>query len=352
MLTQLNRSEENKSRAIANQNTQTKSRGSSNPQFVDNRPEAVAQMKMQQMANNGPQTMQLQANQEMLDPKMLEEEQSRENIEPFQLQEDPNADGTPPLNGGAPNNTGLPDNLKAGIENLSGYSMDDVKVHYNSDKPEQLQAHAYAQGTDIHLAPGQEKYLGHEAWHVVQQKEGRVKPTMQMKGKMNVNDDSSLETEADLMGAKAIDNTENGSSVALKNKRLSTNVYQRQILIAGEAADKYELIPFLMEQTSGRIHNWLTSDGMTATMKRNSDAKDMKKEITATESNSKAKKYLDAYLQDHIMRLLTKYDTEEFSFEDRGQVIAQVLQDVKLQILRLDSIIGTPENAGQFSKNG
>ncbi len=102
------------------------------------------------------------------------------------------------------NNTGLPDNLKAGIENLSGFNMDDVKVHYNSDKPALLQAHAYAQGTDIHLASGQEKHLPHEAWHVVQQKQGRVKPTMQMKGKVNVNDDAGLENEADVMGAKAI----------------------------------------------------------------------------------------------------------------------------------------------------
>jgi len=36
------------------------------------------------------------------------------------------------------NNTGLPDNLKFGIESLSGYSMDGVKVHYNSDKPAQF----------------------------------------------------------------------------------------------------------------------------------------------------------------------------------------------------------------------
>ncbi|MGB0839829.1 MAG: DUF4157 domain-containing protein, partial [Chitinophagales bacterium] len=71
------------------------------------------------------------------------------------------------------NNTGLPDNLKSGIESLSGYSMDDVKVHYNSDKPAQLQAHAYAQGTDIHLGSGQEQHLPHEAWHVVQQKQER-----------------------------------------------------------------------------------------------------------------------------------------------------------------------------------
>ncbi len=101
------------------------------------------------------------------------------------------------------NNTGMPAHLKAGIENLSGYSLDSVKVHYNSDKPSQLKAYAFAQGTDIHLAPGQEKHLPHEAWHVVQQMQGRVQPTMQMKGNVNVNDDADLETEADLMGAKA-----------------------------------------------------------------------------------------------------------------------------------------------------
>lgn len=100
------------------------------------------------------------------------------------------------------NNTGLPDNLKSGIENLSGYSMDDVNVHYHSDKPAQLQAHAYTQGTDIHIAPGQEKHLPHEAWHVVQQKQGRVQPTMQMKGGVNVNDDAGLEREADVMGGR------------------------------------------------------------------------------------------------------------------------------------------------------
>ena len=101
-----------------------------------------------------------------------------------------------------PNNTGLPDQLKSGVESLSGFSLDDVKVHYNSDKPAQLQAHAYAQGTDIHLGAGQEKHLPHEAWHVVQQKQGRVQATTQMKG-IGVNDDHGLEQEADVMAAKA-----------------------------------------------------------------------------------------------------------------------------------------------------
>lgn len=75
---------------------------------------------------------------------------------------------------------GLPDNLKSGIENLSGLSVDHVKVHYNSDKPAQLPAHAYAQGTEIHLGSDQEKHLSHEAGHVVQQRQGSVKPERQM----------------------------------------------------------------------------------------------------------------------------------------------------------------------------
>ncbi|WP_462264089.1 eCIS core domain-containing protein [Mucilaginibacter sp.] len=78
-----------------------------------------------------------------------------------------------------PKQGGLPENLKHGIEELSGHSMDDVKVHYNSDKPAQLKALAYVQGSAIPIAPGQENHLPHEAWHVVQQKQGRVKPAVQ-----------------------------------------------------------------------------------------------------------------------------------------------------------------------------
>lgn len=94
------------------------------------------------------------------------------------------------------NNTGLPDSIKTRVENLSGYSMDDVKVHYNSSKPAEVSALAFTQGSDIHVAPGQEKHLPHEAWHVVQQKQGRVQPTFQMKD-ISINTNDFLEQEAD-----------------------------------------------------------------------------------------------------------------------------------------------------------
>ena len=132
------------------------------------------------------------------------------------------------------NKTGLPDQLKAGIENLSGQSMDNVKVHYNSSKPAQLQAHAYAQGTDIHLAPGQEKHLPHEAWHVVQQKEGRVKPTMQLHDQVNINDDAGLEKEADVMGAKAASTDVNSQSIQRKSKSVTVVSEQSAVNPSGD----------------------------------------------------------------------------------------------------------------------
>ena len=100
------------------------------------------------------------------------------------------------------NETGMSDNLKAGIEDLSGFAMDDVRVHYNSPEPATVQALAYTQGTDIYVAPGQEQDLPHEAWHVAQQMAGRVEPTTEVSG-LPVNDCIELEHEADVMGARA-----------------------------------------------------------------------------------------------------------------------------------------------------
>ncbi|MBS4984195.1 MAG: DUF4157 domain-containing protein [Hungatella hathewayi] len=99
----------------------------------------------------------------------------------------------------APNMTGIPDDMKTRYETISGLSMDDVKVHYNSSKPATVQALAYTQGTNIYMGAGQERHLGHELWHVVQQKQGRVQPTGSVGG-MPLNDSASLEREADLMG--------------------------------------------------------------------------------------------------------------------------------------------------------
>ncbi len=250
MNTHADKASETKSTSMANGSPKRQPNGRRSVQLADNRSEATALMKIQELANDSPQVSQLRALQQLANnsPQVsqlrslqqlannspqakqasqlqaladatsplpikqkiangisqLAQESEEEEEEPIQakyetVQRQPNAtDGKP-----RPNNTGLPDNLKSGIEALSGLSLDHVRVHYNSAQPAQLNALAYAQGSDIHLAPGQEQHLPHEAWHIVQQAQGRVQPTMQIQDGVPVNDDAGLEREADLMGANA-----------------------------------------------------------------------------------------------------------------------------------------------------
>ncbi len=214
MYTKADKTAVNKSQAVANTPVQMQAEQQGSDLFSDNRAESVVQRKLQEAINSSPRVQQLKSYQAMADnfaagkaiqKQAIEEELGQEKFAPLQKKEANNAvsvaSGTPEQE--HPNNTGLPDSLKAGVENLSGYSMDDVKVHYNSAQPAQLQAHAYAQGTDIHIAPGQEQHLPHEAWHVVQQKQGRVQSTMKDKNNVPVNNDAGLENEATTMGARS-----------------------------------------------------------------------------------------------------------------------------------------------------
>jgi len=98
---------------------------------------------------------------------------------------------------------GLPEGLRNGLESLSGIDLSDVRVQTVSSQPAQLQAYAFARGNEIHLAPGQERHLPHEAWHLVQQRQGRVAATGRVGG-VAVNDDPALEAEADAMGSRAL----------------------------------------------------------------------------------------------------------------------------------------------------
>jgi hypothetical protein len=194
---------ENKSKAVANTSAAIQSADNTSQTIVQQQAKSEDQNPQpnayQQMASNSPQVQQLKVIQEMAN-----DSSQVKQLKDYQAMADSYTAETAQRKAETPNNTGLPDQLKTGVESLSGMSMDHVKVHYNSDKPSQLQAHAYAQGNEIHVGPGQEKHVPHEAWHVVQQAQGRVKPTMQMKAGVPVNDDAGLENEADVMGAKAL----------------------------------------------------------------------------------------------------------------------------------------------------
>lgn len=168
-------------------------------QLVQQNPIVNGQAELSDLINGSPRSV---AQRKMIETTFGQPIQKveEEEEEPVQLK----SKNSPMMTNDAPGNeTGMPGQLKSGIESLSGMDMSDVRVHRNSDKPAQLNALAYAQGNEIHIGPGQEQHLPHEAWHVVQQRQGRVKPTLQMKGQ-SINDDIGLEKEADLMGAKAL----------------------------------------------------------------------------------------------------------------------------------------------------
>lgn len=128
------------------------------------------------------------------------------------------------------NRTGLPHPLKTGAEALSRLSLDDVRVHRNSPEPAKHNAHAFAQGNHIHLGPGQERHLPHEMWHTVQQKQGRVPATMRIQ-RVAINDDPSLEREADVMSvAAARTGVDAGSSPAFGPGRLAGRAVMQRVI--------------------------------------------------------------------------------------------------------------------------
>jgi hypothetical protein len=109
-----------------------------------------------------------------------------------------------PKSGGQP----LPTEVRAKMESAFGADFSDVRVHVGHEAS-RIGAIAYTWGSNIHFAPGHynphtlqgQKVLGHELWHVVQQKAGRVKNPFG--GGVAVVQDHALEAEADRMGERA-----------------------------------------------------------------------------------------------------------------------------------------------------
>ncbi len=280
------------------------------PAFEDSRTEATAQRKLQKKADKSlvsQRAIQLQKKANQFSAKQA-----------IQKQE---------------NKTGLPDNLKSGIENLSGYSMNDVRVHYNSDKPAELNAHAYAQGTDIHLASGQEKHLPHEAWHVVQQKQGRVKPTMQMKEKVNINDDQGLEREADMMGAKAMQMKYAPNSASEKDSKLNANSKNRNTTI--QSKSPVQLIKY-KNTWRGREGNWKTFLGYWVDEKAENKWRDIEKALNAVKELFDSKK-AEINSQEKIAEIqarINKLDSETIAYSEADSTLKQI-QDIKAEIEKL-----------------
>lgn len=137
---------------------------------------------------------------------------------------------TPPTKG--TQNKSLPSGLQSNMESSLGQDFSNVGIQTNSQKAVQMNARAYTQGEQVHFAPGEfnpnstkgKNLIGHEFTHVAQQRAGVVKPTKILQKGVAINDNKSLEREADVYGKKAV----KGESVSKYrgSKALSSSVSQ------------------------------------------------------------------------------------------------------------------------------
>jgi hypothetical protein len=128
------------------QSLQTEDYVSSQQTVEDNRPEAQLGRALQEMANTSSQA------KEGASIKASAKEKAKQRAPKQKV-----------------NNTEIPDRLKAAVEHFSELSLDEVRVHYNSDKPTEKGVPAYTNGLDIYVAPEQEKYLARELSYIIQQ---------------------------------------------------------------------------------------------------------------------------------------------------------------------------------------
>lgn len=127
--------------------------------------------------------------------------------------------------------TGLANNLKGGIENLSRAKLDNVRVHHGSKPASRLGAKAYAKGTKIHIAPGQAKHLAHEPWHVTQQKQRRIRPLSRNANSLNLTKEAdalsnSRRASTSVKSAKTVKsaNSIRKSAKVAKNAKTANNI--------------------------------------------------------------------------------------------------------------------------------
>nr|WP_277881636.1 GNAT family N-acetyltransferase [Phormidium sp. FACHB-592] len=150
----------------------------------------------------------------------------------------------------------MPAPLRTHMESAFNASFANVKIH-EGNHVGAVGAIAYTQGNDVHFAPGQfnpdtrsgKALIGHELAHVLQQRQGRVKPTTQVNG-LPVNDQSNLEQEADTLGQKA---AQMKTPATLQKQEHSDQSAKFQITSPQASADGYREITAVNQTTHQQI---------------------------------------------------------------------------------------------------
>ncbi len=122
MYAQVNKSHENKSRAVANSVAQKKSNVKPGFGFVDNRPEAVAQRIPQEMAKNSPQVKQAAQSQSMATNKSPQFNGVMQRAKAITVTKDTSSEYSIKATGAPSTFTGGSNAGQRGIDNVKSYS--------------------------------------------------------------------------------------------------------------------------------------------------------------------------------------------------------------------------------------
>jgi hypothetical protein len=218
----------------------------------------------------------------------------------------------------------LPERLKGSLESLSGLDLSDVRVHRDSNRPDALNALAYTQGRDIHLAPGQDEHLPHEAWHAVQQRQGRVKPTMQARG-VAINDDAHLEREADRMAASLNNTAAAGTRSHATRSAPSGHVAQRKLKISGLTDAKRKKFVAKINEGSALEYELDGSGYLQQKDKKKKATDEYSKQILAAIANG----------QDVVLNLVSKDDTIFVDAFATGAVDYDDMKDIPVNLFHV-----------------
>jgi hypothetical protein len=152
-----------------------------------------------------------ESEEELLQGKLMRQDEEEELQAKSDNPQTANRDGVESqINSAKGGGTHLDNSTKGFMESRFGNDFGDVKIHTDSQASnlnKMINAKAFATGNDIFFREGQynpgssdgKHLLAHELTHVVQQNPRRVKPTIQMKGVVPVNDVKEMESKADVV---------------------------------------------------------------------------------------------------------------------------------------------------------
>lgn len=178
-------------------------------------------------------------------------------------------------------------------------------MHYNSPKPAEVGAHAYTEGLEVYIAPGQEEHLAHELWHVIQQLQGRVKATGMVEGNP-LNEQPTLELEATQKGNQA-KNGQTGTETPINQTAQLPTVtpVQRTLVYDQDAIEEdmkhspshFEALGFVTATSANGKRVWVRAKDKDAVLDLDAPQETLEAGNLAHESSPKAVGNVKNYLK-------------------------------------------------------